>query len=382
MECYDYNYLEQVKELFGVTDYWVTYSWGFSDKTEQEDREFILQRLDNFKKLDIRVHAYIQGPNLVYDEFKDTDWWALDEYQRLVPYYRGRRVCSIHNQDYVDYVVNKIENTYGLGFDGIYIDNIQHGQLGIPNQPGELPFVFCGDYSQAAQADFYKDTGSQIPRDLEADPELTNEYLQFRVRANTRFIKKLSEVTHAGNMEFGSNFYDPKFDPTYIYAIDLKEMTDVQDYILFENHSLPTDNGDRHNGYIEELIEEWGIDKDVFVVSYENGVGMSPQFTQNQIDNLFSEAENANFNVCLKGGEFTTNGIWHSLYLDDLQTPQSNKVLPRKRLNLHSDMLQFVLQFAWFRSLVKRHYNRLYYVAFEWRICRFLVRLAYDTTLK
>jgi hypothetical protein len=40
LACYDYDYVAKVKDLLGVTDYWVTYSWGFSDETEQEDREF------------------------------------------------------------------------------------------------------------------------------------------------------------------------------------------------------------------------------------------------------------------------------------------------------------------------------------------------------
>ena len=40
MHSYDYNYLSKAKELFGITDVWATYSWGFSPETEKEDYKF------------------------------------------------------------------------------------------------------------------------------------------------------------------------------------------------------------------------------------------------------------------------------------------------------------------------------------------------------
>jgi len=382
MTSYDYDYLAKAKELFGITDFWATYSWGFSDKTEQEDRSFLLDRLDNFKRLGIKVHAYIQGPNLVYDEFPDKTWWARDEKDRLIPYYRGRRMCSIHNQGYVDYVVEKIRATHGLGFDGIFVDNIQHGQLGVPTQPGNLPFVFCGDYSAPARAEFRAETGTDIPDDFERDPDLTATYLNFRVEANTRYIECLADVVHEGAMEFGSNFYDPKFDPKYIYAIDLDKKTAAQDYILFENHALPSSDGKKNNAYIERLIEKRKITKPVFVVSYRNGVGMAPQFAQEDLDNLYSEASKSNFLLCLKGSEFTTKNVWHNLYLDEYHLPQRNKLLPREEKESSLDALFFAMKVPAFRWVMKRYYNPLYRIAFEWKVCFFMVKIVYDTTLK
>lgn len=383
LTCYDYEYITNVKDRFDVTDFWVTYSWGFSDQTEQEDRDFIVRRLDNFKRLGIRVHAYIQGPNLVYDEFSDKDWWARDENNRLIPYYKGRRLCSIHNEEYINYVTGKIEGTYGLGFDGIYIDNIQHGQLGVPAQQGKLPFVFCGDYSAYARQEFRQLTGCDIPADLERDLDLTRAYLDFRVQANTRFISRLSLVTHAGHMQFGTNFYDPKFDPWHIYAIDLQKMASVQDYILFENHALPSSDGKISNRYIESLIDSQGFDKPVFVLSYRNGIGMAPEFSQEDVDNIFSEAASANFLVSLKGSEFTTKGVWHNLDPVKYRAPRTDKTFPvRREKNRQFDALQFLMKSALLRRAIKRYYNPLYRAAFEWPALRFLVNVAYNTTLK
>lgn len=383
MTCYDYDYLARVQDLFGVTDFWATYSWGFADTVEEEDRRFLVDRVDNFKRLGIRLHAYIQGPNLVYEDFKDTDWWARDEKNRLITYYRGRKVCSIHHDGYVQYVIDKIEATYGLGFDGIYIDNIQHGQLGAPTQAGSLPFVFCGDYSQSARRDFFEETGCDIPDDFEQDPDLTKCYLDFRVKSNTRFVTQLAMTAHAGGMAFGTNFYDPKFDPTFIYGIDLAEMAAVQDYVLFENHSLPRNAGRKHNGYINQVIEKYGIGKPTFVVTYHDGVGFAPQFTQSHIDNVFSEAAQANFLVCLKGSEFTTGGIWHCLYLDHLSKPNHAKPIPRHQpKSSELQLVEVLLTFAVFRQLAKRFYNPIVRVAFEWQIFRILLRIVYEVVLK
>src|SRR5882724_9950372 len=108
MHAYDYENLARMQETFGITDAWATYSWGFSDKTEEEDRKFLLDRVDNFKKLGIKVHAYIQGTNLVYAGFPDKSWYSRDEHGRPVVYHRGRLVTCLNNPEFREYIVNKI----------------------------------------------------------------------------------------------------------------------------------------------------------------------------------------------------------------------------------------------------------------------------------
>lgn len=382
MTSYDYDYIARVRDTFGVTDFWVTYSWGFSDATEQEDREFILRRLENFQKLGVRTHAYIQGPNLVYDEFPDVDWWARDDRGRLITYYRGRRVTSIHHAGYVAYILDKIRSLHGSGFDGIYIDNIQHGQLGAPAQPGKLPFVFCGDNSPAARAHFKAETGYDLPTDLETDPEITRAYLDFRVRSNTAYVRHMADAAHEGGMEFGTNFYDPKFDPEYIYGIDLKAKSEVQDYVLFENHALPSSDGRINNCYIEDIIEQNEIEKPVFVVSYREGVGMSKAFSQEDFDNILSEAAVTSFRVALKGSEFTTNGVWHNLDPTRYDIPRTDKPLKRVRRSSNDDPVQALIRLGMIRRVMKHVYNPLTYVAFEWRAFRFILNVVYNAAIK
>jgi len=382
MTCYDRDYLAQAQDLFGLTDIWVSYSWGFSPAVEAEDHAFILRRLDDMKALGLRVHAYLQGPNLVYADFPDRDWWARDERGRYITYYRGRRVVSIHHPAFIDYILDKVRKTYGLGFDGIFMDNIQQGQLGIPLPADIPPFVFCGDASAVAQQAFYQATGCHIPLDFEADPALTQRYLAFRVDSNVAFVSQVAAVVHAGGMEFGTNFYDPKFDAHDTYGLDMTRMAAVQDYVLFENHALPTRDGKKNNRYVEQTIADHAFDVPAFVVSYAQGVGLEPQYTQEQFDNLFSEAARANFYPCLKGGEYTTNGVWHSLYLSGLRRPDASQPLPQVLAEPDHNLINLILRFNVFRWLIKRYYNPVYTAAFEKRALRVLVYIVYLTTLK
>jgi len=45
--------------------------------TEKEDREFIKVKLPNFKKLGIKTYGYVQGLNVVTDEFRDESFFAV-----------------------------------------------------------------------------------------------------------------------------------------------------------------------------------------------------------------------------------------------------------------------------------------------------------------
>lgn len=49
MGSYEYDYLAQLKETFGVTDFWAMYSWGFSNRSERKQREFLIERIPTLK---------------------------------------------------------------------------------------------------------------------------------------------------------------------------------------------------------------------------------------------------------------------------------------------------------------------------------------------
>lgn len=332
-----------------------------------------MDRVENFKKLGIKLHAYVQGPNLVYADYPDKDWWAKDNFGQLINYHRGRKVVCLNNPEFKDYLSAKIGKMYNYGFDGIFLDNVQMGQLGVPVVDPIQPFVFAGCTCDHCQKPFVE----PIPMDFELNPELTHRYLEFRNLSVTKFLEEISATVHAGKMEFGSNSFDPKLDLRRTTGIDLTAIAEFQDYLLFENHCLPGVRLDRGNEYIDEIAKD--LNKPSFVVSYKHEIGRDSQYSQTDFNNILAEDKMYAFNSCLKGSEYVTNGRWHNLYLDGLNKPQQVTLGEIQPVIYHNHPLFYLPRF---RKFLKQNYNRLTSWAMESRAGRGLVNLVYAVVIK
>lgn len=321
MHAYDYDQLAVLQETFGVTDVWATYSWGFADEREEEDRRFLLERVENFKKLGLTLHAYVQGTNVVYEDFAYKDWFARDECGRLVPYHRGRKVTCLNNPDFRDYIAEKIRAMRGLGFDGVFMDNVQMGQLAFGAARKHMPVAFAGCSCLSCRITFHEETGFAIPRKLKRGDDRSLAYLEFRTASTSDFLAMAAKEAHKGGMLFGSNSFDPGFHTELVFGTDLKEVAKIQDYLLFENHSFPA-NGTSHNAASERIAREVG--KPVFVVSYKRPIGNDTAPTQRDLDLLFSESARAAFHPCLKGSEYVRKGVWHDLDASLYRAPDTS----------------------------------------------------------
>jgi len=358
LSTYDYDYLNELKDKFGITDFWAMYSWGFSDQNEADQHKFLIDRLDNFKKLDIKVHAYIQGTNIVMKDLKDVDWYCLDNKNKKINYYRGRYVVCLNNPNFIDYKIKLIEKMIKEDFDAIYMDNIQMGQIALPFEFNKLPFNFTGCNCNYCKKKFLKEYDAEIPLDFEKNLNLTQNYLDFRINSVTNFISKISNVVRANNKEFGTNSFDPKFNIKYIFGTDLEKLISLQDYFLFENHSLNFSGID--NGYINSISSQ--LIKPVFVVSYRKGIGYEPEYTQKDINNIYSEVNNFNFNSCIKGSEYNTNGIWHNLRINNYVKPVLNNTYFRTNL-VKGKKIPYLIKIKLIRKILSNIYNpffRLY----------------------
>ena len=87
----------------------MTYSWDFGDAIEEEDRRFLRSKLDNFRRLGIRTHAYVQGTNLVAGDHRDRDVFCRDARGRTIPYHRGRRLCCVLKPRFRALFLSRIE---------------------------------------------------------------------------------------------------------------------------------------------------------------------------------------------------------------------------------------------------------------------------------
>lgn len=379
---YNLDELARIKELFGVTDFWVTYSWGFNDTQEEEDRNFLIERLDNFHKLGIKVHAYVQGPNLVYKDFSQENWWARDEKNRLVPYHRGRKVACLNNPTFRRYVANKISVLGKLDVDGVFMDNIQMGQLAIPTYGICPPINFFGCACKICQQKFRKETGEDIPLDVFKTPEeLMQRYIDFRAGSTTEFVKSVYEKVKEFKKEFGTNSYDPHLDTKAVFGTDLRQLQDHQDYLLFENHNLPQPGTHHHNKYISSLADQ--LEKPVFLVSYSKGIGKDENLNQIQVNNIFSEANKSSFFPVVKGSEFVDQGQWHNLYTDGLTKPVIYKNLKFPSPSKFNDRMEKkLLKYKWLRKLVGKYFNPLSALFMESRIARIVLHYFYSLGLK
>lgn len=361
MTSYDLEYLQTLKDKFGITDFWATYSWGFSPENEKDQYEFLVSRIRNFKKLNIKLHAYVQGTNVVTSDFKDKDWFCKDEYGRDISYYRGRKVVCLNNPGFVNFILTKIESMHNLGFDGIYVDNIQMGQIPIPDFDGKGIFTFAGCKCKYCNKKFFNLYKQNIPKEMKDVKGI--KYFNFRVNCTSEFIEKLSNAVHRGGMEFGTNSFDPKFDTKILLGTDLKRIEKLQDYMLFENHSLPS--GTRNNVYINEIIEKNKFEKPVFVVSYKKGIGYDSQFTQQDFNNIYTEDKKFPFFAAIKGSEYFTNGVWHNLRLNELEKPTVDESQEFKASDFNNFPERILLRLPFFKQFLRKYYNPIFRLRME-----------------
>ncbi len=321
---YELEYLRKAQELFGITDAWITFSWGFSDATEQEDYQFLRDKLPNFQELGIKTHAYVQGLNVVTKDFDTEDLFCLDPWGNRLSYSKGRSFICPNNPNTVTLLTARVERACVEDVDGIYVDNILFGIPPFAVFSDFLPFFGCS--CSHCQEQFQTQFGYALPL-TEKKGQQVSDYLGFRATSTQKLIERLSRITHANQKQFGINLYDPtlRLDTLY-YGYKLKLIEPFIDYLLIENHSLPSKKNSG-NTHVHSLIQ--AAKRPVFVVSYKNGIGSEPQFSQADIDAIFTESEALGYNPCLKVTEFTTHGIWHTLDLSLLQRPSSTVVVSK-----------------------------------------------------
>jgi hypothetical protein len=311
--AYDLDQLQQARDKLGITDAWVSYSWGFSEQTEQEDYQFLRDRLNNFQQLGIKTHAYVQGTNLVWADNQDADYYCRDHRGRLIPYHRGRRLACPNNPAFRDYLRRKVTLAANEAVDGVYVDNMHLGLL--PVMLGKSRSTFFGCQCAYCEAQFKQETGVSIPALFHTHSNLFAAYSNFRVRSLMQLVQELAAQVHAAGKIFGTNSFDPRFDTRLFYGTDLEELARIQDYLLIENHHLPTGKGS--NAYLQPLVES--LSKPVFVVSYNKGIGREKHYSQADFDAVYSESQTLGYAPCYKASEYTTKGVWHNMRLEQIQ---------------------------------------------------------------
>jgi hypothetical protein len=187
----------------------------------------------------------------------------------------------------------------------------------------------------------------------------------------------MATVTHEGGMAFGSNSYDPGFDTKSVFGTDLTEIAALQDYLLFENHAVPHASGSRGN----EHAAEWVSDKPVFVVSYQKGIGKEREFSQQDFDRMFSEANAGGFSPCIKGSEYVEKGTWHNLDPKKFTRPRTDLSLPNASTQKRNGT-QSLGATPLGRVLLQKFYNPLFRLYMENKLARRIIDPIYFRAIR
>src|SRR5215216_969816 len=201
--AYDPDQLRQAREKLGTTDAWVSFSWGFSEATEQEDYAFLRKHLGNFHRLGIKTHAYVQGTNLVLEEHRDQDYYCRDHRDRLIPYHRGRKLTCPNNPAFQAYIHRKVALALAEEVDGVFVDNIHFGMF--PLLLGKNRATFFGCRCQHCQRRFQQEVGVSIPALFNVQSTVFQAYVAFRVQSLMALVQDLATQVHAAGKEFGTN---------------------------------------------------------------------------------------------------------------------------------------------------------------------------------
>ena len=318
LTLYDEPFLADAQRKLGITDMWVTYSWGFADTTEQVDRDFIVTRLPNFAAYNIAAYAYVQGLNVVTSEFEGQDIFCCDAQGQRLSYSRGRTLTCPNKPAARQIILDRVRAASQESFAGVYIDNVLFGLPPFFVRRDYTSFFGCAcdDCQRAFQAQY----GYPLPVTGVEHESVLADYLSFREQTIYNLLKELSDAARAAGKRFGINLYDPFwFFPPLHYGFRLAQVKPLLDYYVIENHGLGYDS-DINNTHLLPLLQE-ETDKPVFVISYRRGIGFDAAFTQGDIDLIWSDAQALGYSPCLKATEFLTHGVWHALDLTHIDQP-------------------------------------------------------------
>ena len=361
LTLYDFATLKKLQDALQLTDVWATASWGFGDKKEQEDWQFLLDRVPNFHRLGIKVHAYIQGWNLVTSDFPKADFWALDGAGRKMAYSKGRAFTCVNHPEFQRLFLDRVTRAAESDVDGVFIDNILFGLPPAFIRKDLLPA--CGCRCTYCRNAFQKQFDYALAHFEIAREQDVRDFLAFRCESTFNLLEKAKKIAHIHNKQFGVNFYDPlNHTPEIFYGYELEKVLSLVEYVLIENHGLPTDVS--NNEYLRLLTKL--TKKPIFVVSYKEGIGFEGAYTPEDFATIRQESKDLGFSPCYKGTEFTTDGVWHAVRPDQLPTKatQPRVLSPQQADDLQTlstrgkgDMIRARIfrSTAWLMNMVSDH---------------------------
>ena len=290
----------------------LTYCWGFPPEIEREDWQSFESATREYHKLNARVFAYIQSSNCVFSgSFTNKNWYAITPQGKKVFYYSGRYMTCFQNEDWINYLKERIVDAINRGADGIFFDNMWYGL-----QPNSLFTTWLGGagcYCSACKQKYASEKGRLIPTFTDLKNQEVLDYIHWRAEKMTEVIQDLSAYARSlkSDVVISANDYDPVMRPTkLIFGIDFQTLAKIQDVTMIENFALPKWEIQPEEKLVNNALTVRNTqpflpeNKHLSVLSYDVGIGFDPVYPVRRILTGMAEAAALGCSMTTKGTEY------------------------------------------------------------------------------
>ncbi|MEE4195273.1 MAG: hypothetical protein V2J07_08760 [Anaerolineae bacterium] len=291
------------------------YDWGFPPEIEWEDWEDFKKACAIYHELGVKVFAYIQTSNCVFQgSFQSKDWYALDANGRKVYYYTQRYMANLLHPEWQAHIRELITRAIDDGADGIFFDNLWDGAMPISLMGTWLGNA--GSYDPISKRKYFDETGTTVPLDVAEDTGEVREYLNWRIRKVTSVVAEFA--AHARRLKpdvmIGANDFDMVMrNSPVIYGLSLEQQAQIQDITMIENFSIPKWNSHKdvlvNNAQTIRVARELvGDAAHLSVLSYDDGIGFDGMYHPLRFRQTIAEAAACGATNTIKGTEYFHDG--------------------------------------------------------------------------
>jgi hypothetical protein len=293
---------------------WVhlTYSWGFAPEIEQQDWESFRQATQTYHAYDVDVFAYIQTSNCVFEgSNKQKHWYAMDPAGKKFYYYTNRYMTCLQNEEWIQFLKDRIRGAIERNADGIFFDNLWYGTQ--PSGFGGSWLGSAGCYCEQCQERYHQTSGKRIPTIIDPSDADAAGYLEWRSTQMTALFKSLANYARElkEDIIISANDYDAVMRPSkLIFGIDFSAFAEIQDLMMIENFCLPNwepgsktrfPNNAMTIRTARSLLTE---DKHLSILSYDAGIGFDDVYPTRRILQGMAEITALGASVTSKGTEY------------------------------------------------------------------------------
>jgi len=294
------------------------YDWGFPPEIESGDWEEFQQAAQVYHKMGSKVFAYIQTSNCVYDgSFKEKDWYAQDHRGGKIYYYSGRYMVDLTHPAWIAHLKETIQGAIQRGADGIFFDNLWHGEMPVSLFNTWLGAAGC--HCERCQQKYFQASGKKIPSKIDTKDENVIKYLDWRANQLTELIELLSayiQEIQPGTV-ISSNDYDIIMRPTFlVFGQDTTKLSRIPNkkITMIENFALPSWEEKSKQRLANNALTIRNTraimnpEAHLSVLSYDVGIGFDPTYPPRRYQQGIAESAACGASTTIKGTEYFYEG--------------------------------------------------------------------------